>query len=1282
MNETKIIFTGDPQSLINAFNTAAASAAKFNKDMETLQKSLISSAEEQAKAEQAKNNKIKELNEEQYGSQKTLAGKIKDAWNTAYEDIKQTAKNAASSVYEDIKKASASVYEDVKKSASSAWSTIGEWAGKAGEYLTGVIEKTAAVSVAFWAWGAAGASVVANIFTGVTILIGAYKSLEFIIGLFTGSSYKSEHIDALIAERDAVENLRKSLQLSTADTQATRGAMQALGISSSDVTTVYDGVRTSLRNNTDELTRLGVKYKDANGNILDQRTILENAKGVLDQYTEGWDRNQAAVAIGMGSYEQIGNTLKITDAELQRAKEGLDKYHLGIGKETNEAVDEYQKAMLSFKNESKLMADGLSRAISDQIMPAFTSLANFFSGGWPRVVDIFRYSMATVTSLLYGLKTSFDIVVDSVKAGFGVVGDIFVGLAKASIAALKGDFSGAKDALAGIWTDVKTTASKTWAEMQADAERSNKAMKMAWAFDGREIGTKAAVKGKTWVAAVKDDADDADKAVKMLGASEKYILTALLTEYKNYYESAIFEADRWLMHQQEIGTNELVSTTGYYDAKDAALWKYYDDSWNAIEKSEILEAEKTAKLKELNANYYKTIEDDLKKQEKAEIDYRKKNIEVEAAMHKTINQYSNEAVAADIALIKKKYVEASRWTDKTIDLTKAEAQEIRNLQITALNASEKFYSNIFGYSKVAYQKKLQLIEFERQDNIRLYGDIRAANQKAVDDTMRAYIQMAQKSDNWTTGVKAGLLQITQAHETWGNTAYAVTQAFTNSAGQQLQTNLFSIWKGNISDIRVDWTAMTDDFGMTLTKKLADIIKETAANKIILYFTSTMESSAAGAGTGLLGSAISSVSDWLFGSSPGNNDMYQLGNYDPEGVGLSFSGGGWVPGTALVSGNSAINDMIKGWLSPNEYVVDRETTAAIAGKGRSGDTLLAHINMAEAQLLKALGGKGTVNPQTGILEFSTADSEAWDKYSQIMAAVTSGKLKPSDFPIRIAGPGSSSGKYSTQAWAEYFWPDINSPVTQNIKRTDTTQDEGSSLLGNLIGEQAAGLVSIAGKILATTYGGPIGAMIATAGGRIGGNLLQGNDMDWGSIAKDTAITGALAYAMQGLKADTLIGRIAKFMTGKALGTGLSTLAYGNGESSGQSGTTKTTVRMEDNGLFASLYNQIDGLYKDKEFSMSPFAGVRRAHSGYSPAAPLKLANNEMPVIIEDTESILPETQVGQIGAKLNQIIALSAKSTKGNEYHFHFHGTIIDKKAVNEFAEMIYPRLKQLEQWGH
>lgn len=46
----------------------------------------------------------------------------------------------------------------------------------------------------------------------------------------------------------------------------------------------------------------------------------------------------------------------------------------------------------------------------------------------------------------------------------------------------------------------------------------------------------------------------------------------------------------------------------------------------------------------------------------------------------------------------------------------------------------------------------------------------------------------------------------------------------------------------------------------------------------------------------------------------------------------------------------------------------EAARILAGQGRGGDTMLAHINKDEAKLLKRHGGAGTINPKTGLREF--------------------------------------------------------------------------------------------------------------------------------------------------------------------------------------------------------------------------------------------------------------------------------------------------------------------------
>lgn len=46
----------------------------------------------------------------------------------------------------------------------------------------------------------------------------------------------------------------------------------------------------------------------------------------------------------------------------------------------------------------------------------------------------------------------------------------------------------------------------------------------------------------------------------------------------------------------------------------------------------------------------------------------------------------------------------------------------------------------------------------------------------------------------------------------------------------------------------------------------------------------------------------------------------------------------------------------------------EAARIVASRGRYGDTMLAHITPEEAKLLKARGGSGTINPETGLPEF--------------------------------------------------------------------------------------------------------------------------------------------------------------------------------------------------------------------------------------------------------------------------------------------------------------------------
>ena len=57
---------------------------------------------------------------------------------------------------------------------------------------------------------------------------------------------------------------------------------------------------------------------------------------------------------------------------------------------------------------------------------------------------------------------------------------------------------------------------------------------------------------------------------------------------------------------------------------------------------------------------------------------------------------------------------------------------------------------------------------------------------------------------------------------------------------------------------------------------------------------------------------------------------------------------------------------------------RKIAKLLQGKGRNGDTILAHINPDEAALLRDYGGSGDINPETGLMEFEGGPDASTDE----------------------------------------------------------------------------------------------------------------------------------------------------------------------------------------------------------------------------------------------------------------------------------------------------------------
>lgn len=380
------------------------------------------------------------------------------------------------------------------------------WLQKTEDYVIAK-GKAIAIGVAI----AAVSAVAATMYTAYQIVSATYNFIE---GLFTGDSMKSKSIDALMAINSQVKSLQEQLTISSIEAGALRDALSRLGIDKVDYVDTYTKSAAAIHTNTEELDRLGVKYKDNNGQLLTQAQFLTNVKIKLEEYRDGYDRSAAAASIGAGSYQKVADYLRVTQYELEKSKNRLDEFNLGISTETQAAVEKYKQAMRDFDSETQKTADGFSRVMADSFMPMATAMAEWLKNGWPNAVAVFRTVVSTLASLTYGFFASIGVIYESFKGSLVSAGILIISTTQAVRQALAGDFSGANATMANAMEAAKDRMSKTGDEILAILNKTNANIKMATGGDGRnqslDQAREAAAKqgaGKDWTPPLKPEKD-------------------------------------------------------------------------------------------------------------------------------------------------------------------------------------------------------------------------------------------------------------------------------------------------------------------------------------------------------------------------------------------------------------------------------------------------------------------------------------------------------------------------------------------------------------------------------------------------------------------------------------------------------------------------------------------------------------------------------------------------------------------------------------------------------
>ena len=104
-------------------------------------------------------------------------------------------------------------------------------------------------------------------------------------------------------------------------------------------------------------------------------------------------------------------------------------------------------------------------------------------------------------------------------------------------------------------------------------------------------------------------------------------------------------------------------------------------------------------------------------------------------------------------------------------------------------------------------------------------------------------------------------------------------------------------------------------------------------------------------------------------------------------------------------------------------------------GREGDTELAHVNTWEANLLRAHGGSGSINPTTGLREYKGGGGES----------KTTSEIDPAILPYITYGLGESKGLY--QSAGPNYYPSSTDVGASEQTATGLRTKEDRALSGN-------------------------------------------------------------------------------------------------------------------------------------------------------------------------------------------------------------------------------------------
>jgi len=366
----------------------------------------------------------------------------------------------------------------------------------------------------------------------------------------------------------AAQQLGRQLGISATEARDYISALENVGLGTSELADAGKGLVRQLRENEDKIVGMGLKTRDAAGNLRPMNDLLVESIELLNTYKEGTDRNLASATLFGRGVDASSRLLQINKAALDEARVANEELGLTVGARSVAAWEEYNAA----SDRAALSVKGITKAIGDQMMPVITRLVEIFNAVMPAAIVVVRGALGGLATAFHGVVNGVVVLWETINAMVITLTEPLRAFVSAVFKVFSGDMEGAAEQLRNVPKVVAGAWDAAFDRMVNSSRKTADLIAGAFSADNQPAGN-GGTKGTRSFIAPKDKKD----------AKEPAEQSAM-----QVYEAALQQ--RILLFQSENVHRE------HGKAQELAYWQDILNTYQVGSKDRVAIALKTGKL--------------------------------------------------------------------------------------------------------------------------------------------------------------------------------------------------------------------------------------------------------------------------------------------------------------------------------------------------------------------------------------------------------------------------------------------------------------------------------------------------------------------------------------------------------------------------------------------------------------------------------------------------------------------------------------------------------------